>query len=140
MPSVSDPASGWVRSANNRTAPEDYPYPLSGTWSSGHRAQRIRNMLEEQPRFGVADFVRMQRDVLSLRAVEAVPPLVRELIAETDERILRAGDVTKKYTFHRGSYVIDLAYEIANHGDKAIVPTAYFQFMRDARFPKLQIK
>ena len=97
MPSVSDPASGWVRSANNRTAPEDYPYPLSGTWSSGHRAQRIRNMLEEQPRFGVADFVRMQQDVLSLRAVEAVPPLVRELIAEIDERILRAAAILESW-------------------------------------------
>ena len=34
MPSITDPPNGWIRSANNRTAPEDFPYPLSGVWSS----------------------------------------------------------------------------------------------------------
>ena len=44
-------------------------------------------------------------------------------------------DVVKKYTFHRGSYLIDVSYEIANRGDKPLTPTAYFQFMRDANAP-----
>jgi len=44
-------------------------------------------------------------------------------------------DVTKKYVFHRASYVIDVGYEIANHTDHALTPTAYFQFMRDANPP-----
>ena len=26
MPALSDPPHGWIRSANNRTAPEDFPY------------------------------------------------------------------------------------------------------------------
>ena len=44
-------------------------------------------------------------------------------------------DVVKKYTFHRDSYVIDVGYEIANHGDKPLATTAYYQFMRDANPP-----
>ena len=44
-------------------------------------------------------------------------------------------DVTKKYTFHRGSYAIDVTYEIANRGANAMTPTAYFQFMRDENPP-----
>ena len=28
MPTLTDPPQGWIRTANNRTAPEDYPYPL----------------------------------------------------------------------------------------------------------------
>ncbi len=95
MPAVSDPPSGWVRSANNRTAPPDFPYPLSGTWSSGHRAMRIRQMLEAQERFSRADFARMQLDTLSLRAVEAVPPLLRLLDGAGDDRVRRAADILR---------------------------------------------
>jgi YidC/Oxa1 family membrane protein insertase len=47
----------------------------------------------------------------------------------------QGAEVVKKYTFRRGSYVIDLSYEIANRTDKAVAPTAYFQFMRDANPP-----
>ena len=90
LPAMSDPAHGWIRTANNRTAPEDFPYPLSGTWSSGHRAQRIRQLLETQTQFNLMDFARMQQDALSLRAVEAKPHLLQELTAVADERVQRA--------------------------------------------------
>ena len=39
--------------------------------------------------------------------------------------------VTKVLTFKRGSYLIDIGWEIANAGDKAIAPHAYFQLQRD---------
>jgi len=95
MPAATDSPAGWVRSANNRTAPPDFPYPLSGTWSSGYRAMRIRQMLEAQERFAVRDFARMQRDTLSLRAVECVPPLLTLLEGIPDERIRRAADALR---------------------------------------------
>jgi penicillin amidase len=68
-----------IVTANNRPAADDYPYPLAGTWSSGHRARRIRQMLAEQPRVSRDDVAAMHLDVLSLRAVEAVPQLVKAL-------------------------------------------------------------
>ena len=40
--------------------------------------------------------------------------------------------VTKVYTFHRGSYLVDVTYEIENLGKTAILPSAYFQFVRDS--------
>ena len=92
LPALSDPAEGYARSANNRTAPEDYPYPLSGTWSSGHRALRIRQMLEEQERFSREDFARMQTDTLSMRAVEVLPSLVERLKRSSDPRVLEAAN------------------------------------------------
>ncbi len=95
MPAVSDPASGWIRSANNLTAPPDYPYPLSNTSGSGHRAMRIRQMLEAQERFGIEDFSRMQMDTLSLRAVEAVPPLLALLDGMADARFRRAAEALR---------------------------------------------
>ncbi len=45
-------------------------------------------------------------------------------------------DVAKTYVFTRGSYVIDVEYEIANHGASAIQPHAYFQLTRDDKAPE----
>ena len=39
--------------------------------------------------------------------------------------------VTKVMTFHRGSYLIDVAYEIVNESGQPISPHAYFQLTRD---------
>ena len=39
--------------------------------------------------------------------------------------------VAKILTFKRGSYVVDVAWEIANGGEKAIAPHAYFQIQRN---------
>jgi YidC/Oxa1 family membrane protein insertase len=40
--------------------------------------------------------------------------------------------VSKIYTFHRGSYLVELSYEIENIGSKPITPSAYFQLVRDS--------
>jgi penicillin amidase len=90
LPAVTDPTEGYTRSANNRGAPDDFPYPLSGTWSSGHRAKRIREMLEEKEKFSREDFARMQTDTLSMRAVEALPPLLEILQRSSEPRIQEA--------------------------------------------------
>jgi len=39
--------------------------------------------------------------------------------------------VTKVYRFRRGSYLIDVSFEVANAGAAAIQPYAYFQLVRD---------
>ena len=44
-------------------------------------------------------------------------------------------EVVKRYRFKRGSYLIDVAYEVANKSDKPLAPHAYFQFLRDANPP-----
>ena len=44
-------------------------------------------------------------------------------------------EVTKIYRFHRGSYVIDVAFEIANKSGQAVQPYAYFQLVRDSKPP-----
>jgi YidC/Oxa1 family membrane protein insertase len=59
---------------------------------------------------------------------------------DTVEVRLKARDATgaevvKRFRFHRGSYLIDVAYEVTNRGDKTIAPQAYFQFVRDGNPP-----
>jgi YidC/Oxa1 family membrane protein insertase len=50
-------------------------------------------------------------------------------------RDARGVEVVKKYRFHRGSYLIDVAYEVTNNGDKPLPAHAYFQFLRDGNAP-----
>lgn len=42
---------------------------------------------------------------------------------------------TKVYTFRRGSYLIDVAWEIENGGKQTLAPHAYFQLQRDQTPP-----
>ena len=92
LPRMEDPEQGWIRSANNRTVADDYPYPLSGVWSSGHRARRIRQMIEDNGRLSREDMAAMQVDSLSLRAVEGLPGLLRILEAAEDARVRGTAD------------------------------------------------
>jgi YidC/Oxa1 family membrane protein insertase len=41
--------------------------------------------------------------------------------------------VTQTLTFRRGSYLIDVSYEVTNAGTAPIAPTAYFQLARDSK-------
>ena len=43
--------------------------------------------------------------------------------------------VTKIYTFNRGSYLINVAYEIENGGQKEVSAHAYYQLQRDTAAP-----
>jgi penicillin amidase len=90
MPQLADPPLGWIATANNRTAPEDFPYPLSGTWSHGLRAERIRHMIESRERVALEDHVAMQHDALSLRAQRCLPHLLNVLRESSQHRIVEA--------------------------------------------------
>ena len=90
MPRLQDPARGWIASANNRLAADDFPYPLSGTWASGHRARRIRQMIEARDRFTKETFAAMHQDTRTLRADEAMPGLLPILRRSGDARVLEA--------------------------------------------------
>ena len=79
------------------------------------------------------------------RTVYQLLPGPRELAADSDKVELRMqatapnGDlVVKTLTFRRGSYVIDVAYDITNAGSAPIAPFAYFQFARDTKALGLQ--
>ncbi len=97
MPHLVDPKRGWIATANNRVAPDDFPHLLHGCWSSGHRALRIRQMIEAQAKHSVEGMVRMHQDARSLRAVQCVPPLVEILKASGDGRILAAAKLLENW-------------------------------------------
>jgi YidC/Oxa1 family membrane protein insertase len=41
--------------------------------------------------------------------------------------------VVQTLTFHRGTYVVDVAFDVTNGGTAPITPEAYFQLMRDTK-------
>jgi YidC/Oxa1 family membrane protein insertase len=74
------------------------------------------------------------------RSVYDVLPGPRDLAPGADGVELRLqttapnGDkVVQVLTFHRGNYVIDVAYDITNNGAAAVAPYAYFQLTRDTK-------
>ena len=97
MPALSDPPQGWIRTANNRNAPDDYPYPLSGTWATGYRARRIRSVLEEKPLLSRDDSSQLQMDTYSLRAEEVIPSLLELLKTVEDPEVGKALDLLQSW-------------------------------------------
>lgn len=93
MPGVINPTRDWIATANNRLAPDDFPYPLCGCWSSGWRATRIRTMIEQRSRLTTDDMRAMQLDSVTLRGADLAPPLIELLRTSRDPRLLAAADL-----------------------------------------------
>jgi YidC/Oxa1 family membrane protein insertase len=64
-----------------------------------------------------------------------------ELKPGEDELVVRltaqtpTASVLQRYTFRRGSYLIDVDYEVTNRGSEALRPHGYFQLVRDGTPP-----
>ncbi len=65
LPSIYDPPSGILATANGRVTPDDYPYQLSIEWMSPYRTQRLYKLLSEPKKFTPADMLAIQTDVVS---------------------------------------------------------------------------
>jgi penicillin amidase len=92
LPSALSPARGYVASANERVAADDYPYPLHGSWGTGYRAERIHQTLGSHSTVDRELVVSLQNDVKSRRAERLCPPLLDRLrgVADTDVEQLHA--------------------------------------------------
>ncbi|HEX9628717.1 MAG TPA: penicillin acylase family protein [Pyrinomonadaceae bacterium] len=66
MPTVFDPPSGIIVTANQRIVGTDYPYFLTHHWAQPYRARRIFDLLNQTPKLSAADFRRIQGDVYSI--------------------------------------------------------------------------
>ena len=76
LPHSVAPASGRLVNANERVAGPEFPVFLGRDWFGDWRARRIRTLLEASDRHTVADFTRMQADVVSSFAQDMLPVLL----------------------------------------------------------------
>jgi penicillin amidase len=88
MPELIDPDSGFVVTANNRIAPEDYPHHITSDYLDGYRARRIEQLIASTEEHDTASFEAMQMDMLSLPGLETVHRLAR--LEARDQRELAA--------------------------------------------------
>jgi penicillin amidase len=76
MPTLFNPSTHIIATANNQIVPEGYPAYVTSTWDQGYRARRIVDLLSATPQLSVADFERIQADVYSIPAAQLVPRLI----------------------------------------------------------------
>lgn len=65
LPSIYNPPSGIIATANSRIAPDGYPYSISTGWEAPWRSARIYRVLESGKRFSSADMLALQTDIFS---------------------------------------------------------------------------
>jgi penicillin G amidase len=82
LPHAFNPPSGEVVTANNKIAPDDYPFFITHDWAEPYRIQRITALLENVEKHSLETFTQIQTDQTSLMAQEFLPYLL-ELSPET---------------------------------------------------------
>lgn len=92
MPRMEGPPRGYIASANQRVAPDDYPAPLSGAWGAGYRAKRIGQALDGTGLLDRERLVALQNDVKSCRAESLRPALLRRLAGANDSDVRMLSD------------------------------------------------
>jgi len=65
LPSVYNPPSGVIATANGRIAPDKYPNSISMEWEAPWRTERIYHVLESGRQFSGADMLALENDIHS---------------------------------------------------------------------------
>lgn len=79
LPTVVNPEKGFIATANNKIAGEDYPYHISNVWAQPYRYERIAEVLEAGSDLTVEDMQALQMDQMNLQAREFVPAFIEAL-------------------------------------------------------------
>ena len=96
LPEEYNPSRGFSGSANSMNLPDDYPiesYPMGFEWNAGWRYRRLWSVLEGQNEHSLDDSTQLQRDYLSILAVETIASIPDEDTGPT-ATMLRSWDGT----------------------------------------------
>jgi penicillin amidase len=121
MPSLFDPPTHVIATANNRIVPNDYPAYVTTEWDRGYRARRIVDLLSSTPTLSIADYQRIQNDVYSVPAAQLVPLFVfagkaaggeaaagAKLLAGWDDQMTRQSAAAALYEVATGTLAREL--------------------------------
>jgi len=76
LPSVLNPAEGYVVTANQQVIGRQYPYLIGTAQAAGYRSQRIIDLLQASSKLSVADMTAMQNDTYNGQAKTLLPHLL----------------------------------------------------------------
>ncbi|WP_026694716.1 penicillin acylase family protein [Peribacillus kribbensis] len=82
LPKTVNPAAGFISTANNKVAGDEYPYHISNIWAQPYRQMRIQQVLQSKDKLTVKDMQNLQMDKLDLQAEEFTPLFLKELEKE----------------------------------------------------------
>jgi len=92
LPRVVNPEKGFIATANNKIAADNYPYHISNVWAQPYRYERIYEVLDSKDNLTVQDMKDLQMDAVNLRAREFVPyfneVLQNEPLTEKEKELL----------------------------------------------------
>lgn len=113
MPTLYNPSTHIIATANNRIVPDDYPVYVTNDWDCGYRARRIDDLLTSKPLLSINDFERIQADVYSIPASQLVPAFI-EVGQAAGGDAAKAADLLRgwEYTMTRNSTAAAV-YEVA---------------------------
>ncbi len=77
MPTLYNPDTHLIATANNRIVPSDYPVYVTNDWDCGYRARRIDDLLTSKAKLSVSDIEQIQTDVYSIPASQLVPAFIQ---------------------------------------------------------------
>jgi penicillin amidase len=76
LPSVYNPSTGYIVTANNKVVSDNYPYHLATEWAAPYRAQRISDLLAADDSVSMEDMQAIQSQTYSLPAESLLPYLL----------------------------------------------------------------
>ena len=101
LPSLYNPPSGFIVTANNAVVDDSYPYLLTSDWAYGYRAERIEEALAQNDSVTVEFMNQLQNDAKNVHAGELVPVLL-EVPADT-EAVRSVQEVLREWSTPDGS-------------------------------------
>jgi len=99
LPSIYNPASGVIATANGRITPDGYPYSISVEWEAPWRTARIYHVLESGRKFAASDMLALENDVQSENDLFAGERFVYAVdhAAKPSERAKQAADLMRNW-------------------------------------------
>ncbi|MFC7442778.1 penicillin acylase family protein [Laceyella putida] len=79
LPTIINPPSGFIATANHRVFAQTYPHHIASTWAPPYRTKRIHEVLSSKNGLTVADMKNLQSDEKNLQAARMTQPLLHQL-------------------------------------------------------------
>ena len=97
LPSIYNPPSGIIATANARITPDNYPNSISMEWEAPWRTERIYHVLESGRQFSPADMLALETDIHSEAELFAAERLVYAVdhAAKPSARAKQAADLMR---------------------------------------------
>lgn len=85
LPTVVNPESGFIATANNEVVEDSYAYHITDFWAQPYRYERIAEVLEASDNLTPEDMMQLQMDQKNLYAEEFLADMIRAVSTESDE-------------------------------------------------------